>query len=738
MQTKLFLLGLAAALSFSSMQAQEKVYVSDAYKTMKSVTIKKQPLKASLTKAMRLKAVLRADVPDGMAQVTLTAGDLWEDGSGYQMLLDADATAYGTIFQATGGLTTSGSADASVYDQFEYKIPENADGDLSTTNVVINNSITITIPAGTYDYCIANPTAGDRVWIASDEGPDKGRADDFVFEAGYNYVFTLSLFGDNDGVTLTIPVEGQALTVPEALNADPAATSADIAWTDNDDMGWNLRYRPYVDPAFISKLWDLPADQYQSQIQGFVNYDADGDGNNWGVSYSDDTQMDACFFSASYYNYQALTPDNWLVTPAVSLGGTLKFKTWNKSASYPDKIAVYVCPNAEWESVDEFIMLQDNIVPGDDSEDIEIDLSAYEGMGHIAFRHYDSHDQFAIYIDDIEVIVPDAQEVPDWIVVEGLDATNYTIDGLTPETEYEVQVQAVGHFGTSDWTESTLFTTQEFVPEVMRGDVNRDGNVNISDVTALIDMLLTGDNSYSLAADCNRSGNIDISDVTTLIDYLLSGTWTEVEMVYTVVGPESVFGSDWNVNYYNGRMTKGADGIYYWFKNEAELDGDFELKIVGNHNYSLYEWPVGEGNNWVANVPEAGIYDIMITFNPNAAEAERINCVLTKTHVYTVIGTPGAVFGSEDPYDEGNRMEKGDDGIYRKAYEGRYLTEWTDVKFKVIQDCNMEISWPKTEEGYWYTAIPETGVYSFYITFDPNTGEVTCEPKKEVLPDFPE
>ena len=44
-------------------------------------------------------------------------------------------------------------------------------------------------------------------------------------------------------------------------------------------------------------------------------------------------------------------------------------------------------------------------------------------------------------------------------------------------------------------------------------------------------------------------------------------------------------------------MTHGADGIYYWFKNEVELNGDFELKIVGNHNYSLYEWPIGEGNN---------------------------------------------------------------------------------------------------------------------------------------------
>ena len=101
------------------------------------------------------------------------------------------------------------------------------------------------------------------------------------------------------------------------------------------------------------------------------------------------------------------------------LGGTLKFKTWNWSADYPDKIAVYVCPNAEWASVDDFIILQDNIVPGEDSEEIVIDLSAYAGMGHIAFRHYDCNDQFAIYVDDIEVIVPDEQEVKDWIVVEG-------------------------------------------------------------------------------------------------------------------------------------------------------------------------------------------------------------------------------------------------------------------------------------------------------------------------------
>ena len=59
----------------------------------------------------------------------------------------------------------------------------------------------------------------------------------------------------------------------------------------------------------------------------------------------------------------------------------------------------------------------------------------------------------------------------------------------------------------------------------MRGDVNGDGSVNISDVTALIDLLLGGGTINNPAADCNGDSNVTISDVTALIDYLLGGTW---------------------------------------------------------------------------------------------------------------------------------------------------------------------------------------------------------------------
>ena len=60
----------------------------------------------------------------------------------------------------------------------------------------------------------------------------------------------------------------------------------------------------------------------------------------------------------------------------------------------------------------------------------------------------------------------------------------------------------------------------DFIP----GDVNGDNSLSIGDVTALIDILLSGETAPQ-AADCNGDSNVSISDVTALIDYLLNGSW---------------------------------------------------------------------------------------------------------------------------------------------------------------------------------------------------------------------
>ena len=53
----------------------------------------------------------------------------------------------------------------------------------------------------------------------------------------------------------------------------------------------------------------------------------------------------------------------------------------------------------------------------------------------------------------------------------------------------------------------------------LRGDVDGDSKVNIDDVTALINILLRGDNTNS-GADADLDGKVNIDDVTALINYL--------------------------------------------------------------------------------------------------------------------------------------------------------------------------------------------------------------------------
>ena len=81
------------------------------------------------------------------------------------------------------------------------------------------------------------------------------------------------------------------------------------------------------------------------------------------------------------------------------------------------------------------------------------------------------------------------------------------------------------------------------------GDVNSDGEVNISDVNALIDMILSEDSGA--AGDVNGDGEINISDVNAVIDIILGGgvvdeiTPKDIELDYSALSePTEVIQED--------------------------------------------------------------------------------------------------------------------------------------------------------------------------------------------------
>ena len=322
--------------------------------------------------------------PGGMATISLTAGDVFSDGSGYQMLLDADATAFGNEIPAEGPLTQGGDAPAGLYDAFEYKIPVNADGSTTTSNIVINNTITIEVPAGTYDWCITNPTPGDRIWIASNQGNVGGRADDYEFEAGYTYNFTVYLLGQNDATDVEI-IEGGGSTpnTPVPPTENPNTPEPGTA------TGWGFETDPFA--------------------EGWTIRDDDGDGYNWEWMDASGSNYNVyegthCMASASFQNNPfgggtALNPDNWLISPAFTAGSTVTFWYAGQDPNYAaEPFGVYVIANGT--TSDEL----GHFTASNTYQQGSVDISAYAGETvQVAFRHYGITDMFRLNLDLVEV-----------------------------------------------------------------------------------------------------------------------------------------------------------------------------------------------------------------------------------------------------------------------------------------------------------------------------------------------
>ena len=378
------------------------------------------PVGYVVTEDVAFQANFAEAIEGGVATITLTAPDIWGDGSGYQMLLDADAIAYGNEIPVEGPLT-SGEAPAGLYDVFEYKIPTNADSSLTTSNIVINDSVTIEVPAGTYDWAIVNPTPGDRIWIASSNNPAcPGRYNDFNFEAGKSYTFTLSLQGQNDWVDLVIGGGGDEPDPTPSPDPEPSPEPGDALF------GEFFEEDPTVDWTFV---------------------DADGDGNNWIWDY--DAGLDSYegvghIRSESYINYVgAVTPDNWAISPEMTIpanavDATLSFYFAAQDPAYAaEPIGVYVGTGAD---VSAYEQLGVFIPDSDVYENITVDLTAYAGETiSVAFRHFDITDMFSVKIDQVEVFVTAEEEPP---VPETHIVT--FIDGLTSEIIEQVEVEDGG------------------------------------------------------------------------------------------------------------------------------------------------------------------------------------------------------------------------------------------------------------------------------------------------------
>ena len=114
-------------------------------------------------------------------------------------------------------------------------------------------------------------------------------------------------------------------------------------------------------------------------------------------------------------------------------------------------------------------------------------------------------------------------------LIEGITEKFYTVKDLAEAGTFLYRVKALYTDGTeSDWSnieEVTLFANAHPYPQ---GDVDHNGNVDIDDVTVMIEYVLKGGDICFICGDLNSDDKVDIDDVTTLIGWVLNGVPTQI------------------------------------------------------------------------------------------------------------------------------------------------------------------------------------------------------------------
>lgn len=246
--------------------------------------------------------------------------------------------------------------------------------------------------------------------------------------------------------------------VPSNIVADLTADGATLTWDGTGDS-YNVQYRTVASEEVLF------FEDFENGIpKTWTTIDADEDGNNWlAVSevptvYTYYTQSPgwshngydaAC--SPSYANGAgSFDSDQWLITPQLSLQGTLRFYV---ASTYSDLDSYEVLLSTSGTAIADFTTTLQALTAAsyDSWDEVNIDLSSYAGQqGYIAIRHKSS-DKYFLVIDDFGLYGA-STPAGEWQEMAVTDATA-TLSGLATNNAYEYQIQSVKGSETSEWSE---------------------------------------------------------------------------------------------------------------------------------------------------------------------------------------------------------------------------------------------------------------------------------------------
>lgn len=219
-----------------------------------------------------------------------------------------------------------------------------------------------------------------------------------------------------------------------------------------------------TDGGSVSTSGDLSYN-FDDGFSGWTTIDADGDGINWkrgsevmttGTGHGHNGSSDLLLSQSYSHENGVLYPDNYLVSPQISLGGSISFWACAQDNAYPAEhfgVAVSTTSNTDANS---FLTIQEWTMTAKGEGQITnhsrngisrtqgnwyqytVDLSAFSGQtGYIAIRHFNCSDMFYFDVDDVTI---------------------HTIGGNTYYSGQSCTVHAIANSGYNfvNWTENGI------------------------------------------------------------------------------------------------------------------------------------------------------------------------------------------------------------------------------------------------------------------------------------------
>ena len=187
-------------------------------------------------------------------------------------------------------------------------------------------------------------------------------------------------------------------------------------------------------------------------------------------------------------------------------------------------------------------------------------------IGTYAFNHCTGLKDVYSYITDLTN------------VSVGESSFSLILDNYSGRTLHVLRGMADAYLADGKWYPYFGKIVDDLMSDYLRGDINQNGVVEITDVACLIDKLLYANGD--MLCDVDQNGVVNIDDVTYLIDYIITGSWSDEPEEHEYVDLGLPSGTLWATCNVGANSPEEYGDYFAW--------GEVTPKEV--YNWSTYQW----------------------------------------------------------------------------------------------------------------------------------------------------